>query len=174
MIDNEAALQDFVRGMRAGDFSRLAAAFEGERPLVQVWDQQGAFAAAPDVRAEALTGASFLGQVVVVRYLLEQGVDPAAGAGTGLNALHWAANRGQLDAVRLLLRAGAPLEARSMYGGTVLGTAVWAAVNESRPAHPQIIEELLQAGAQVEDAGYPSGNTVVDALLRRFGATAGS
>src|SRR6266545_3426135 len=161
MPDDAVALRDFIGGMRAGDFSRLASAFEGERPLAQVWDARGEFMAMPDVRAEALTCACFLGQTKVAQYFLARGVDPAAGAGTGLNALHWAVNRGQLEAMRLLLRSGASLERRSMYEGTALGTAVWAAVHEPRPVHPQIIEELLKAGARVEDAGYPSGDASI-------------
>jgi hypothetical protein len=167
-----AVLQDFITGLRDGDFSRLASAFEGERPLVLLWEERGAFVALPDVRAEALTCACFLGQITVAQYLLAHGVDPAAGARTGLNALHWAVNRGQLEAVRLLVRSGVSLETRNMYEGTALGTAVWAAVHESRPAHPQIIEELLQAGAHVADAEYPSGDASIDAILRRYGATA--
>ena len=101
---------------------------------------------------------------------MAQGINPTAGARTGLNALHWAVNRGELEVVRLLLRSGVPLELRNMYEGTALGTAVWSAVHEPRPAHPQIIEELLQAGAQVADAGYPSGNATVDSILQRHGA----
>jgi hypothetical protein len=73
--------------------------------------------------------------------------------------------------VRLLLRRKAPLETHSMYGGTVLGTATWSAVNEPRPDHVQIIEELLNAGARPEEAGYPSGHEHVDAVLRRHGAS---
>jgi len=161
-----------MRGMRAGDFSRLAAAFAGERCLVQRWDERGEFATATDVRAEALTCACFLGAVATAKYFLGQGVDPSDGAATGLNAFHWAANRGELETVRLLLRNGAPLELRNNYNGTVLGTAVWSAIHEPRPAHAQIIEELLRAGARVEDAGYPSGDPTIDTLLRRFGATA--
>ena len=168
--DAAVVLEDFIDGMRAGDFSRLAAAFEGDRPLVLRWDGEGAFAAVPEVRAEALTCACFLGHIAVVQYFMAQGVDPTAGSRTGLNALHWAVNRGQLEVVRLLLRSDVPLELRSMYEGTALGTAVWSAVHEPRPAHPQIIEELLQAGAQVADAGYPSGNPAIDSILQRHGA----
>jgi hypothetical protein len=42
-----------------------------------------------------------------------------------------------------------------MYKGTVLGTAVWSAINEPRPDHLRIIEALIEAGAQVDDVGYP-------------------
>ena len=172
MRDTDAALQDFISGMRAGDFSRLAPAFEGEPPLVRIWSERNAFASAPDVRAEAFTCACFLGQTTVAQFFIARGVDPSGGAGTGLNALHWAANRGQVEAVRLLLQHGAPLEARNMYGGTALGSTVWAAIHEPQPTHATIIEELLRAGARVQDAEYPSGDPTIDAILRRYGATA--
>lgn len=74
--------------------------------------------------------------------------------------------------MRLLIRHNVPLETLSMYDGTVLGTAVYAAINEPRTAyHQTIIEELLAAGARISGAGYPTGNELVDTLLRRHGAT---
>jgi hypothetical protein len=77
-----------------------------------------------------------------------------------------------LEAVRLLLRHQTPLETRSMYGGTVLGTAVWAAIHEPRGNQLQIIEALLNAGARVDEAEYPTGNPQIDELLRLHGAAA--
>jgi len=56
-----------------------------------------------------------------------------------------------------------------MYKGTVLGTAVWSAINEQRPDHLRIIEALIEAGAQVDDVGYPTGNEPVDEVFRRLG-----
>lgn len=88
-----------------------------------------------------------------------------------MNAIHWAANRGQLEAVRLLIQHKVPLESRSMYDGMALGTAVWAAINEPRPDHLAIIKEFLAAGARVQDAGYPTERDDIDALLRRYGAS---
>ena len=175
-LDDEVLFRDTIQGLRRGDFSRLEPLFGWEhgpaesQPRIIEWYEEGRFSDEPNALAEALTCACFLGQTRVADYLLQRGVDPSAGAGTGLNAFHWAANRGQLEVVRLLIGRKAPLETRSMYGGTVLGTAVWAAINEPRPAHLQIIEDLLDAGACLAEVDYPTGDSHVDVVLRRHGA----
>jgi hypothetical protein len=69
------------------------------------------------------------------------------------------------------LKHGADLEARNVYGGTVLGQATWSVMN----GEPDIyfvptIELLLAAGANIEEADYPTGNAAVDEVLRRYGA----
>jgi len=161
---DDKAFRDALEGLRKGDFSRLEPLFE--KQIVE-WHEEGRFADHPDALAEALTCACFLGRVTVAEHLLKQGVDPASGAATGLDALHWAAGRGQLEAVRLLLRHHAPLESRNTYGGTALGAVVWSALHEPHPNHIQIIEELLAAGARIEEAGYPTGNPAVDEVLKR-------
>jgi hypothetical protein len=136
-----------VRGLLNGDCTALTPVFEtiGSDPhssaIVQ-WVEAGAFASEPLALAEALTTACWLGEVEVARYLLDLGVDPEAGTGTGMNALHWAANRGQLAVVELLLRRGVSTEAISMYGGTALDTALWSAEHEPRPDHARIIAAL--------------------------------
>jgi ankyrin repeat protein len=174
-LDKEqAAFDTAVVGLRRGDFSRLgplfAAPATGRAPIA-VWVDQGRFATDPAALNEALACACFLGETEAVEYLLAQGADLLAGAGTGLNGFHWAANRGQLNTVRALLLHGMPLEVQNSYGGTVLGGTVWAAIHEPRPTHLAIIEALLQAGARIDAAEYPSGNAAVDALLRRYGAS---
>lgn len=165
-----------VQGLLAGDFSRLEPLFEGGQgdggpcPII-AWQVSGRFADEPKALAEALTCACFLGREEVAIHLLDHGVDPVSGSGTGLNAFHWAANRGQLAIVRLLIGRHAPLETRNLYGGTVLGGAVWAALHEPRPAHLEIITALLEAGARAEDAEFPTGNGIIDRVLERFRAT---
>jgi ankyrin repeat protein len=175
-LDHKDSLfEDAVRGLIAGDFSSLEPLFE-DRPNVDgrhcqiiEWCEASLFANEPKALDEALTCACFNGRTEVVDYLIAHGVDPPGGANTGLNGFHWAANRGQLDVVILLIRRQAPLETRSMYGGTVLGTAVWSAINEPRPDHIRIIEALINAGAGVDDVGYPSGSERVDEVFRRLG-----
>jgi hypothetical protein len=171
--NDDATFPDAVEGLHRGDFSRLEPLFDERsgrsgKPRIIEWLDEGRFRDQPKALAEALTCASFLGRTRVAEYLLKQGVNPSGGAGTGLDALHWAANRGQLEAVRLLIRAKAPLETRSMYGGTALGTAIWSAINEPRPDHLQIIEELLKAGAHLEDADYSTGHKQIDAILQPY------
>ncbi len=171
--NDDPGFRDALHGLQSGDFSRLEPCFTARGPAQIVrWHQEGRFRGEAQAVAEALTCACFLGRTDVAEYLLAQGVDPSAGASTGMDALHWAANRGQLEIVRLLLRQKAPLETRSMYGATVLGTAVWSAIHEPRPDQLQIVEELLNAGARVNEVEYPTGNEQIDALLQRFGASA--
>ena len=134
------------------------------RPIVRRFESESVAA------AEALTCACFLGKIRVANYLLQRGVSPTGGMGTGLNAMHWAANRGQVEVVRLLLQWRAPLDVRSMYGGNVLDTAVWSAINEPREGHLAVIDVLLDAGARLEDEQYPTGHEAVDMRFKRHGA----
>jgi hypothetical protein len=174
-LDHES-FRDAVEGLRRGDFSRLEPLFD-ERPSpgrrqcrIVEWHEGGLFDEEPKALAEAFTCACFLGRTSVVDFLLIHGVDPAAGDGTGLNGFHWAVNRGQWDTVKLLIERKAPLEVKRMYGGTVLGTAVWSAINEPRADHIPIIEALIVAGAKLDATGFPTGNEQVDEVLQRHGA----
>lgn len=170
--ENDRLFRDAVRGLIAGDFSRLDPLFEardGRHCQIVEWYEANLFADEPKALDEALSCACFNGRTEVVDYLLAHGVHPPGGANTGLNGFHWGANRGQLDVVMLLILRQAPLETRSMYDGTVLGTAVWSAINEPRPDHLHIIEALIKAGARTDDVGYPSGNKLVDEVFSRLG-----
>ena len=165
MNADSVALEEVFRGLIRGDFSALDPLLEGHPSKIVQWVESGCFEDQPRALAEALSCACFNGRTEVARYLLDRGVDPAAGNGTGLDATHWAANRGQLATVKLLIERGAPLETVSMHGTTVLRTAVWSAQNESKPDHPAIIEALIAAGADISKAGYPTGDRIIDEIL---------
>ena len=172
----DMTFQEAVRGFIAGDFSRLAPLFESSPtgspcPIIESYEA-GLFTSEPKALAEAFTCACFNGCTDVIEYFLARGVAPNGGANTGLNAFHWAANRGQLKVVEILIRHKASLETQNAYGGTVLGGAVWSAVHEPKPDHIRIIKALLDAGAQVGAADYPSGDERVDEVLRQHGAGA--
>ncbi|NOT48579.1 MAG: ankyrin repeat domain-containing protein, partial [Acidobacteria bacterium] len=91
-----------------------------------------------------------LGRVTTAEYLLDNNVDPLAGTKTGLNGFHYAASSGNLAVIKLLIERGVSMEIENMYGGTVLGQAVWSAVFEQKASHADIISELVAAGAVIE------------------------
>lgn len=91
-------------------------------------------------RVTALVAAAFYGKTDSLRYLLglRGGVDvnafpsPASGFHHHATALHQAVSSGSLDAVRVLVEAGADLEITDrVHGGTPLG---WAAYMQSEEA----------------------------------------
>ena len=96
----------------------------------------------------------------IAEALLDQGVDPAAQANVGQTGLHYAAHSGRLETVKMLIARKAPLEVKNMYGGTVLGQALWSAYNEPRKDHLLIIDTLIAAGAQID----PDWNKWLDDL----------
>ena len=169
-ISNQVAFDDALNGLRRGNFSQLEPLFQRQSdspPQIIEWVEGGRFRGHEQELEEALTCACFNGHTEVAEHLLNRGVAPAGGAGTGLNAIHWAVNRGKLDAVRLLIRHKAPLESRSMYGGTVLDTAIWSAIHEPQTDHLAIIQELLAAGSCVEESTFPTTRDDINALLER-------
>jgi ankyrin repeat protein len=82
-----------------------------------------------------------------VRALLDAGADvnaatSADGTGTaGRTALMWAASRGSVDGVNLLLNSGARLDTRDANGATVLHDAAWLEHNGD------VVRRLVAAGA---------------------------
>jgi ankyrin repeat protein len=76
----------------------------------------------------ALIAAARGGHTEIVAYLLDAGADLAATDGPiEMTALHHAAGEGHVDAARVLVARGAPLELRNHWGGTPLDYARWVA-----------------------------------------------
>jgi ankyrin repeat protein len=106
----------------------------------------------------------------IVDFLSTSDVDLGAKDNQGMTALHWAAWYCHLDVIDLLLQRGAPLEVENDYGGTVLGSTVYASVNSGLELdYAPVIDLLLTSGANIKDVGYPSGNRRVDGVLERHG-----
>lgn len=172
-----------VKDLDEGNFSSLSAALGGpegfDRQIVD-WYENGNFDEEPGMLAEALTCACMLGRTETARYLLDKGVDPLSGIKTGLNGFHYAASGGRLDVIKLLIERKVSMEIENMYGGTVLGQALWSAINEHTRNHAEIIEVLIEAGAGIEPEtldwwnaqNVPSAETkkrVAEAMQRRCG-----
>jgi ankyrin repeat protein len=126
-------------------------------------------ATAPDLEKALITAAGTPGAYEVVKYLLDRGVDVAAA--TGWTALHSATGGADLRIIDLLIRRGAPLEQRNMYGGTVLGQAIWFAYHAD-PAkigeYVRVIDLLIAAGARTD--AYPKMTEHIEEVRRRSGS----
>lgn len=110
------------------------------------------------------------GRQNVVEFLLDKDTDLADGGGDGQTPLHCAAICGQLKTIKFLLKFNPPLEARNIYGGTVLGQTLWSAAHGGDPKlYAEIIKTLIAAGAKVPPRHVPV-NKPIDDLLRRYGS----
>jgi hypothetical protein len=93
--------------------------------------------------ADDIVSAAKSGRTEAVRSMLEE--DPKQASATdaaGYTPLHWAAIRGQWQAIELLIGAGAPVNAIGADGGTPLH---WACHHDC----PEIVEQLLDRGADL-------------------------
>jgi ankyrin repeat protein len=99
--------------------------------------------------------AEMRGDTAKVRQLIKQGADVNAAQGDGMTALHWAAQRGDVDQTKLLVYAGARLEAETRNGNyTPLHLA-------SRIGKVSVIKALLAAGANANAATSSGGATAL-------------
>ena len=109
------------------------------------------------------------GRLNVVKFLLDKGID-FSGHRDGQTPLHCAAITGQLETIKFLLRQNPPLEAKNIYGGTVLGQTLWSAAHGGDPkVYAAIIKVLIDAGARVPERHVPV-NKPIDKLLRNYGS----
>lgn len=118
-------------------FSQQAAALEMSPNFATELNQMG-----PEMKASELVRHAALGDASMVRALLEAGVAPgAAEPSHQQTALIAAASQGHSRLIKMLLTAGAPLDAQDRRGVTALIAAASA-------GHHEAVQLLLAAGAQ--------------------------
>jgi ankyrin repeat protein len=149
---------------------------------------QALIAEHPDLRTELVQqGGTLLaefagnGNAEGVRCLLDLGVSPGAlyregdgyfGIATDSTALHVAAWRAWPEVVKELIARGTPIDAPDGRGRTALQLAIKACVDSfwTERRSPESVAALLDAGASMVGAEFPSGYAEVDALLHQHGA----
>ncbi len=109
----------------------------------------GAQSAAP------LADAAMRGDATAVKKLLKDGVDVGAAQGDGMTALHWAAERGDVELVELLVYAGANVQAVTRIG---LYTPLHLAAKKGNSG---VVGVLIKGGADVNAKANPSGATAI-------------
>jgi ankyrin repeat protein len=97
-----------------------------------------------------------------IRALLKDGADVNTAAGDGMTALHWAAQKGDVDLAKILLYAGANVKATTRIGGYS------PLIIASRNGHAAMIEALLAGGAD------PNSATTNGTTALMFAAQAGN
>lgn len=118
----------------------------------------------------ALKVACAWGRLNVVEFLVDKDVDLSRDHGDGQTPLHCAAIGGQLEVIKFLLKRNVPLEAKNIYGGTVLGQTLWSAAHGGDPkVYAEILKVLIAAGARVPERHVPV-NKPIDELLRGYGS----
>ena len=97
--------------------------------------------------------AAMRGEVDAVRELLRRGLDVNAAQGDGMTALHWAAERGDVELADMLIYAGANARAVTRIGQyTPLHLA-------SRTGNLDVARSLIAAGAVIDAATSNTGVT---------------
>ncbi len=106
--------------------------------------------------------AAMRGDADAVRALIREGADVNAAQGDGMTALHWAAEKGDVELAQLLVTAGASLTTTTRHGAY---TPLHVAARAGRGA---AVQALLDAGAN------PNGVTATGATALHQAAGAGS
>jgi hypothetical protein len=124
-------------------------------------------ATSPGDKADALAEAARKGDPVVVKKLLDDGVDVNTKFRYGATALSYACDRGHLDVVKLLLDRGADVNVKdTFYGAMPLNWAVSPAMGR-KPQHPEIVRLLLQHGAQGKEQALMGAVSEADAAMTK-------
>jgi ankyrin repeat protein len=119
----------------------------------------------------ALVAACRFGRADVARFLLEIGVSASSQDNDRMSALHWASASGIYEIMEVLIARKAPLEVRNTWGGTVVDSVAWFAVNDPQPGvdYARVIKRLLEAGADPREIDPPlTGIADVDAVIVRY------
>jgi len=108
-------------------------------------------AAVSSAAVRPVADAAERGDSATLRQLLKSGADVNETQGDGMTALHWAADRGDVDVAEMLIVAGANVQAGTRLGGyTPLHLA-------SRNGHAAVVQALLNAKADPDQATSNSG-----------------
>lgn len=125
--------------------------------LQSYFDASGARRSETDPKQidSALLYACGYGSLDAAKFLLDRGVDPAVHDEEGQTALHRATWTPQIDAIKLLLERGAPVDAKDYrFQATPLDTALWtwnnAPKEEDRERCYEAVALLARAAAKLD------------------------
>jgi len=104
-MSNEELWEQTAKALEHGDFTFLnELLIESDASIIDLLEANGEQV---DAMSEAFAWACFTNRIREAELLLDKGVDPSKSDKTGLSGFHWAASRGNVDTVRMLLRRNA-------------------------------------------------------------------
>lgn len=153
--------EDINSRNRWGQTPLIAAIYSGQTELAKTLIRQGADLGVGPGTGTALSAAAMMGDETLVTALLEAGANPnvcdpavKSDGSSGYAPLMWAANRGHVGALRLLLDAGANANIQCTLGWTAIMTA----------QSFEVIELLLDRGADPNIKNNEGRNSIEEAL----------
>lgn len=102
------------------------AAGSGSLDLVKFWMSKNISATEETFYGSPISYASQLGQLDVLKYMIEKGADINKSDSAGQTPLHFAAENGQLKVMRYIIEHGAVVNVSDTSGDTPLMRSVWA------------------------------------------------
>lgn len=132
------------QGERFVDYRALDVDELGDECTALHLSTQG-FLLLPRLLKEGAAAACKLSDLLRLKSLLRAKADPSSCGKTDKSPLVWASEKGNLDAVTLLVAAKADLDSQNRFGVSALSTAV-------RRCHEPIVTCLVEAGATVNIA----------------------
>lgn len=109
-----------------------------------------------------------------VQLMLEMGLNPHATGAHRSTALDRACFHGYADIVETLLALdpNPPLAQQNEFGGIPLGACFYGSLNGWKTGHPRdharTVRLLLEAGSPVDSTMLPTGNDVLDSIVREW------
>lgn len=154
---NSPLTSKFWVAIRAGDLRTLNDLITEKMDLNFIIDVPSEMRGEKDTEITPLLHAVAGGHSEMVEFLLQHGAAVNFHPDETGSALHWAAWRGNIKVVRVLLRHGALVDERNYYGETPL---ILAATNS---ADISVVKELIAAGANIHAQSKAGDNAVMGA-----------
>ena len=158
--DELTGAERFMAACTRGDRAKARAMLHAEPALAVVTSNPQAITLMTKVAAR--------GDIAALETMLGCGFKVDATDGMGATALHWSALHGQLEATRLLLAHGAPVDVRDRtYNAAPLGWNDHGAINVRHPRgdYAGVARALIAAGAPTTwDGPAPGSDEVLEAI----------